>query len=631
MGTISESDIQKVFEKISSKSQQVNLSGLNNQDRELRQFTHLKEVILPLLVPDENGKIPEIDIIDNLEKMFLSMYATLNQSGPEAEISPMKIEDGKVIISDGTCCHTTLGTMERLESLSNNGVLATEWYGVLEGEGEGRFCAFLSESHDGKTIKPNNEQCVFYYDMNNPIMQELLKSDFFEYVYLKRTNPDIIRETFSEETLELFEKVIEPLSAGSKLIRKNPEKEDWYWKAIPGGVPPQLVNGLCISSNNIDIMQNLEELAQLFPNATIFNENREVLHEPEHNNSKVFEELKMQMQGATISGANLGQVKNVDFDLLTEHFKDEKMQGPLKNLQDFYISILQKKSNVTPMDIGEDGKVIIHDGMLTHWLSTVVPTDDFESERLVTDSEYLKILNDISKNGITASEWFGVLESAREGVFCAFLDEEKAGSRKSRDHFEKLEFSWNGELTSGVGCTLYIDEKNPIMQDLIKMDFFQYLKNKRDNPQANENIPEWVQELFDDVIEPNSVDGNSHPVLSWRDECKTWRAIPGGIPPQCINGICINSAITLGEHIEEIRQIFPNATIFNEDREVLYSPQLDKNAVHLEEQRIHTADEIGNAVVGQILPKDLSDAIKTIVDDKSPEKDTTSIGDKEDI
>lgn len=40
----------------------------------------------------------------------------------------------------------------------------------------------------------------------------------------------------------------------------------------------------------------------------------------------------------------------------------------------------------------------------------------------------------------------------------------------------------------------------------------------------------------------------------------------------------------------------------------------------------HTAEEIGEAIEGHVSPKDLSDAIKTIVDDKSPEKDTTSIG-----
>ena len=52
---------------------------------------------------------------------------------------------------------------------------------------------------------------------------------------------------------------------------------------------------------------------------------------------------------------------------------------------------------------------------------------------------------------------------------------------------------------------------------------------------------------------------------------KTWLAIPFGIPPQLINGICINSQEEpeFIEHLDEISEMFPNATIFNEKREVI--------------------------------------------------------------
>lgn len=51
------------------------------------------------------------------------------------------------------------------------------------------------------------------------------------------------------------------------------------WSAIPGGIPSSLVNGICTKSENYD-SEYIESVANLFPNATIFNGSLEILHLP---------------------------------------------------------------------------------------------------------------------------------------------------------------------------------------------------------------------------------------------------------------------------------------------------------------------------------------------------------------
>ena len=50
------------------------------------------------------------------------------------------------------------------------------------------------------------------------------------------------------------------------------------YEEIPCGIPSRLVNGLCIKKNDYS-EEELEELSSLFPNATIFNNNLEIVHE----------------------------------------------------------------------------------------------------------------------------------------------------------------------------------------------------------------------------------------------------------------------------------------------------------------------------------------------------------------
>ena len=66
---------------------------------------------------------------------------------------------------------------------------------------------------------------------------------------------------------------------------KFPKETEWlefktnYWSAIPGGIPPFLINGICIKRNKYSD-EELDELSKLYPNAVIFNSRKEVVRYP---------------------------------------------------------------------------------------------------------------------------------------------------------------------------------------------------------------------------------------------------------------------------------------------------------------------------------------------------------------
>ena len=49
-----------------------------------------------------------------------------------------------------------------------------------------------------------------------------------------------------------------------------------YWSAIPGGIPSEFVNGVCIKNNKYTD-EELDEISSLFPNAVIFDSTKKVI------------------------------------------------------------------------------------------------------------------------------------------------------------------------------------------------------------------------------------------------------------------------------------------------------------------------------------------------------------------
>ena len=224
---------------------------------------------------------------NDLVRYIQDIYYSLSEQ--VGDVSKFPREGNKVVINPGMLNHRCSGDLDSLRNISKYGVLASEWFGVLESEMEGRFCVFISRmkgdnypykgdlAEDDRSRLNIGQNILLFFDENNPVMQQLLHLDYFEYENVKNNNPEDLSNYSDEERL-LFDRLIEPLSPAGTDMRNNYNSKTNYWSAIPGGIPSRLVNGLCIKKNDYS-EEELEELSSLFPNATIFNNNLEIVHE----------------------------------------------------------------------------------------------------------------------------------------------------------------------------------------------------------------------------------------------------------------------------------------------------------------------------------------------------------------
>lgn len=225
--------------------------------------------------------------IKSLEQFTENVYKNVE----ETQTNPLPENDGKVIIENGTPYHKRGSIdLDTLRKISVGGLLASEWFGQLESELEGRFCTFINSSIDETSnvsnfreqnirkrfaIRPKH--CAIYFDKTNPIMQMLMKLDFFEYEHLKNTSPETIEQKYPKEIIDIYEKLIDPISPAGKKLHDNSVLTTYDWLAVPGGIPPELINGICINSKNEELMSKIDEISEMFPYATIFDENQTVL------------------------------------------------------------------------------------------------------------------------------------------------------------------------------------------------------------------------------------------------------------------------------------------------------------------------------------------------------------------
>ena len=216
--------------------------------------------------------------------------------------SPLPTENNKVNLEPGTLIHNGSSNIESLTTISQLGLMPTEWFGVLESQGEGRFCTFIKrilskeesisfvQYENQKNFNFPDDQLVLVFDNNNPIMHELLKLDYFEYQIVDRNTPEKIPELYSEEEIFMFKNLIAPLSKASRRFHLNPKLPFYFWHAIPGGIPSKLINGICINESLANDIEYIEQIQQLFPQATIFDNNMNVIRMPiyseeQHNKS----------------------------------------------------------------------------------------------------------------------------------------------------------------------------------------------------------------------------------------------------------------------------------------------------------------------------------------------------------
>lgn len=231
------------------------------------------------------------EIVMKLEQLFLGYQEECKKT----QVKPFPQNDDKVEIFPGMVTHSCSNSLESLNTLSQYGVLASEWFGQIESEREGVFCSFIDRVHKQdnsdmkksdrarvlnlKRLKSMSRNIILFFDDTNPVMKQLLHLDYFEYEKVKQQTPDKLTEIYTSDEIELFEHIIEPLSPGGRNFHTNDMLPYSDWSAIPGGIPSALVNGICTKSFKYD-KEYIEEMARLFPNATIFNDELEILHSP---------------------------------------------------------------------------------------------------------------------------------------------------------------------------------------------------------------------------------------------------------------------------------------------------------------------------------------------------------------
>lgn len=223
-------------------------------------------------------------------KYLENIYYNAVENVKDTTINDFPTEGNQVIVQPGMINHRCSLDIGTLKGISEYGVLASEWFGQYESELEGRFCTFVDR------IKPEDYidqyenyrrlnagyHALLFFDAENKVMQYLLHLDYFKYEGIKRSNPNRIEEMYTKEEIELFEEVIEPLSPAGKDFHDEDKKKlrYYYWSAIPGGIPSELVNGICLTSNEYT-EEYIEQLSNLFPNATIFNGLKQIIFKPE--------------------------------------------------------------------------------------------------------------------------------------------------------------------------------------------------------------------------------------------------------------------------------------------------------------------------------------------------------------
>ena len=183
-------------------------------------------------------------------------------------------------------------------------------------------------------------------------------------------------------------------------------------------------------------------------------------------------EISSKLNNITISGANLGSVNNVSFQLISKHFnfppEEKKIIQFWEKIYLRWYERLENNEFPTSLISTEEGKVVINPGHPFHRAIASMST-----------------LQGISIAGLVASEWYGILESEREALFCTFLNllqeelpREPAGDLDSEQqsiYFRKRNAAVQNrnnafrKHSSEKSVTLFFDGNNPLMKFLMKL------------------------------------------------------------------------------------------------------------------------------------------------------------------
>ena len=242
--------------------------------------------------------------------------------------------------------------------------------------------------------------------------------------------------------------------------------------------------------------------------------------------------------------------------LVGEYYQTYDETTLFKILEKSWIEICKNASHTktTPLNV-KNGKVFVPEGTYFHSLSKFyLANTNLDEGKLLKD-----ILYSISEKGILCSEFFGILESEREGCFCAFID------RTFSDNPEVIIKGPSKYVEETISVVFYFDDKNPLFKQLLDLDYFNY-ENKKSRGEDLSDYSPLVRKFFDNIIEPISCCPAAYNISGWA-------AIPFGVPPELIVGVKIIGDVEKFDQrvmpIDKLSDIFFNAVIFNGNYEVL--------------------------------------------------------------
>lgn len=223
-----------------------------------------------------------------------------------------------------------------------------------------------------------------------------------------------------------------------------------------------------------------------------------------------------------------------------QYIEHKKAQNkPMLELIESLYKKSSEKSYVKPIEFA-DGYAILEDRkVLLH--NTPLPED-------ITEMESRKEL------GFLASEWFGKLENMHEDAFCCSFTKHKGLKPQSLDdefqpYFDIDEFK---DVEPEPIITFIFDAECESLKPLLRLDLFQYCRNKKDN-----NLSKYTQqeiELLEYLLKW------SPSAMSVAESQPTWSAIPGGVQSNMVIGVMMKH---VKENSKEYEMALKIADLFN--------------------------------------------------------------------
>ena len=112
-----------------------------------------------------------------------------------------------------------------------------------------------------------------------------MRLDYFEYAHIKQMHPEMLSQMYTKEEIEILDFIYEKSFAGRDFHNEPYFIGRELWHAIPGGIPPMLVSGVCVNMSDPyfkELQENIEMISICFPNAVIFDENQKVIAYPKN-------------------------------------------------------------------------------------------------------------------------------------------------------------------------------------------------------------------------------------------------------------------------------------------------------------------------------------------------------------